>query len=240
MSVKFVFIFVVYLIKVSIGDPATQTKCYVSEGLSIDCGSAYCQEISVPVTAATTSNHYQNFGCMNIDINMTNFIEESDKSDTARLNSKIKIIDGLAKVRVKGKKVVATSKKMQQLMELLGNTASLDDFDLVGIQGKAKIQVDKWFPETMSGSIEVLIVKIRQYVQLYENEFSKIKLDMYITAGNRSSARIMFMGKLPGDNGWKLQEAKGNLCVQNQHCAKVHFCSASNCNSPTASKFSKF
>ena len=31
------------------------------------------------------------------------------------------------------------------------------------------------------------------------------------------------MGKLPGDNGWKLQEAKGNLCVQNQHCAKVHF-----------------
>ena len=41
-------------------------------------------------------------------------------SDTARLNSKIKIIDGLAKVRVKGKKVVATSKKMQQLMELLG------------------------------------------------------------------------------------------------------------------------
>ena len=32
---------------------------------------------------------------------------------------------------------------------LLGNTVSLDDFDLVGIQGKAKIQVDKWFPETM-------------------------------------------------------------------------------------------
>ena len=30
----------------SLGDPATQTKCYVSEGLSIDCGSAYCQEIS--------------------------------------------------------------------------------------------------------------------------------------------------------------------------------------------------
>ena len=48
------------------------------------------------------------------------------------------------------------------------------------------------------------------------------------------------MGKLPGDNNWKLQEAKGNLCVQNQHCAKVHFCSTSNCNSPTASKFSKF
>ena len=46
----------------------------------------------------------------------------------------------------------------------------------------------------------------------------------------------MFMGKLPGDNGWKLQEAKGNLCVQNQHCAKVHFCSTSNCNSPTAQK----
>ena len=38
----------------------------------------------------------------------------------ARLNSKIKIIDGLAKIRVKGKKVVATAKKMQQLMELLG------------------------------------------------------------------------------------------------------------------------
>ena len=52
--------------------------------------------------------------------------------------------------------------------------------------------------------------------------------------------RIMFMGKLPGDNGWKLQEAKGNLCVQNQHCAKVHFCTTSNCNSPSASKFSKF
>ena len=30
----------------SLGDPAaTQTKCYVSEGVSIDCGSAYCQEI---------------------------------------------------------------------------------------------------------------------------------------------------------------------------------------------------
>ena len=25
----------------------------------------------------------------------------------------------------------------------------------------------------------------------------------------------------------KLQKAKGNLCVQNQHCAKVHFCSTS-------------
>ena len=41
-------------------------------------------------------------------------------SDTARLNSKIKIIDAIAKIRVKGKKVVATAKKMQQLMELLG------------------------------------------------------------------------------------------------------------------------
>ena len=34
----------------------------------------------VPVTAVTTSNYYQNFGCMNIDSNMTNFIEEADKS----------------------------------------------------------------------------------------------------------------------------------------------------------------
>ena len=39
------------------------------------------------------------------------------------------------------------------------------------------------------------------------------------------------MGKLPGNNGWKLQEAKGNLCVQNQHSAKVNFCSTS--HSPT-------
>ena len=36
------------------------------------------------------------------------------------MNSKIKIIDAIAKIRVKGKKVVATAKKMQQLMELLG------------------------------------------------------------------------------------------------------------------------
>ena len=39
----------------------------------------------VPVTAVTTSNHNQNFGCMNIDSNMTNFIEEADKSGQQKL-----------------------------------------------------------------------------------------------------------------------------------------------------------
>ena len=45
----------------SLGDPATQTNCYVSEGVSIDCGSAYCQEISgLFCFIATFSSHVNN------------------------------------------------------------------------------------------------------------------------------------------------------------------------------------
>ena len=42
--------------------------------------------------------------------------------------------------------------------------------------------------------MEVLIVKMRQYIQLYENAFSEVKLDMYLTSGSHTSARIMFKG----------------------------------------------
>ena len=159
-------------------------------------------------------------------------------ADKGSLNSKVKTVEGLAKLRIKGENVLASMKRIQQLVGLFGNTESLESFEMVGMEGRVKIQIDKYQPEFMSGSLDVIIIKIRHYVQLnMSNELSKVKLDMYINERNQIFTRVMFKGKFPQDNTWKLKEVKGVLCINDENdprCGKVHFCSTSFCNTPTA------